>query len=125
MSSGMIGAIAVGGGTGVIDSAGIGGMAGTVLIRGSPFSLPDNCRASRQLLYHERSLCREEPTFRTCSKVPAIPGTIKNQAATPNCRYGEELRLRSSGQWTTRVPMDSSIRTQDDDRLTLPPSYPG
>src|SRR5271157_2600238 len=38
MSSGMIGAIAVGGGTGVIDSAGIGGMAGTVLMRGSPFS---------------------------------------------------------------------------------------
>jgi hypothetical protein len=44
MSSGMIGAIAVGGGTGVIDAAGIGGVAGTVLIRGSPFNLPDNCR---------------------------------------------------------------------------------
>src|SRR5208283_5724750 len=103
MSSGMIGAIAVGGGTGVIDSAGIGGMAGTVLMRGSPFSLPDNCRASKQLLYHERSLCREEPTFRTCSKLQVIPGTINNQTATPNCRYGEELWRRASGQGTAHV----------------------
>ena len=42
MSSGMVGASAVGGGTGVIDSAGIGGMAGTVLIRESPFSVSDD-----------------------------------------------------------------------------------
>src|SRR5271157_6028818 len=62
MSSGMDGVSAVGGETGGIESAAMGGMAGTVLIRESPFSLPDNSRASGYLLYHERSLCREEPT---------------------------------------------------------------
>src|SRR5208283_5869042 len=92
MSSGMIGAIAVGGGTGVIDSAGIGGMAGTVLIRGSPFSLPDNCRASRQVLYHERLPRREEPTVSANRrKRPRSLGFILEQDRDRESKAGEEV----------------------------------
>src|SRR5208337_326132 len=92
MSSGMVGAIAVDGGTGVIDSAGIGGMAGTVLIRESPFSVSDNCRASRQVLYHERLPRREEPTVSANRrKRPRSLGFILEQDRDRKSKAGEEV----------------------------------
>src|SRR5208337_1597818 len=51
---------------------------------GISFQSSGQSPATKTLLYHERSLCREEPTLGTCSKVQVIPGTIKNRAATPN-----------------------------------------
>ena len=88
----MIGEIAVGGGTGVIDSAGMGGMAGTVLIRGSPFSLPDNCRASRQLLYHERLPRREEPTLSANrGKRPRLLGIVLEQGGHGEVEAGQQV----------------------------------